>query len=83
MGWEAGGRFKREGRYVHLGLIHVAVWQKPTRYCKAIILQLKTDFKSGCNATYFIGKCNPTNIESKVPERTRGVVVQTPSVMRA
>ena len=83
MGWEAGGRFKREGIYVHLGLIHVAVWQKPTQYCKAIILQLKIDFKSGCNTTYFIGKCNPTNIESQVPERTRGVVVQTPRVMRA
>ena len=23
------------------GLIHVDVWQKPTQYCKAIILQLK------------------------------------------
>ena len=36
-----GGRFKREGMYVYLWLIHVDVWQKPTQYCKAIILQLK------------------------------------------
>jgi len=36
-----GGRFKREGTYVHLGLIHIVVWQKPIQYCKAIILQLK------------------------------------------
>ena len=36
-----GGRFKREGTYVYLWLIHVDVWQNPTQYCKAIILQLK------------------------------------------
>ena len=41
MGWEVGGRLKREGTYVYLSLIHDAVWQKPTQYCKAIILQLK------------------------------------------
>ena len=27
-GWEVGGRFKREGTYVHRWLIHVDVWQK-------------------------------------------------------
>ena len=31
----------REGTYVYLWLIHVDVWQKPIKYCKAIILQLK------------------------------------------
>ena len=36
-----GGRFKREGTYVYLWLIHVDVWQNPTQSCKAIILQLK------------------------------------------
>ena len=41
MRWEMGGRCKREGTYVYLWLIHVDVWQKPTQYCKAIILQLK------------------------------------------
>ena len=41
MGREVGGRFKREGTYTHLLLIHVDVWEKPTQYCKAIILQLK------------------------------------------
>ena len=30
-----------EGIYLYLWLIHVDVWQKPTQYCKAIILQLK------------------------------------------
>ena len=39
MGWRA----QREGTHVHLGLIHV--WQKPTRHCKAIILQLKVNLK--------------------------------------
>ena len=38
-------RFKKEGTYVYLWLIHVDVWQKPTQYCKAIILQLKIIFK--------------------------------------
>ena len=30
-----------EGAHVYLCLIHAGVWQKPTQYCKAIILQLK------------------------------------------
>ena len=34
-------RFKREETYIYLQLIHVDVWQKPTQYCEAIILQLK------------------------------------------
>ena len=41
MGRKVARRFKREGTYVYLWLIHVDVWQKPTQYCKAIILQLK------------------------------------------
>ena len=36
-----GGRFKREGTYAYLWLIHVDVWQKPTQHCNAIILQIK------------------------------------------
>ena len=43
MGREVGRRFKREGTYVYLWLIHVDVWQKPTPYCKAIILHLKKE----------------------------------------
>ena len=46
MGWEVEGRFKREGTYVYLWLIYVNVWQKPTQYCKAIILQLKINLKN-------------------------------------
>ena len=35
------GHFKEspEGTYVYLWLIHADVWQKPTQYFKAIILQ--------------------------------------------
>ena len=44
-GWDgvggSRGRFKRKGTSVYLWLIHADVWQKPTQYCKAIILQLK------------------------------------------
>ena len=35
------GRFGREGTRVYLWLILVDVWQKTTKFCKAIILQLK------------------------------------------
>ena len=41
MGREVEGRFKKKGTYVYLLPILVDVWQKPTQYCKAIILQLK------------------------------------------
>ena len=33
MGREMGGRFKREGTYLHLWLIHVDAWQKTTKFC--------------------------------------------------
>ena len=41
MGREMGGRFKKKGTSVYLWLIHADVWQKPTKFCKATILQLK------------------------------------------
>ena len=47
-GWDGvgvGERFKKERMYVQLWLIHIAVWQKPTQHCKAIILQLKINLK--------------------------------------
>ena len=44
MGRAVGGRFKREGTYVYLWLIHVDVWRKPTQHCKASVLQLKKNF---------------------------------------
>ena len=40
-GFEVGGRLKKKGAHVYLWLIHVEIWQKPTQYFKAIILQLK------------------------------------------
>ena len=38
-----GGRrdIQKVGDILYLWLIHVDIWQKPTHYCKAIILQLK------------------------------------------
>ena len=41
MGRELGRKLKREGTHVYLWLIHVGIWQKQTRFCKAIILQFK------------------------------------------
>ena len=43
-GWDAEGsgrEVQRKGTYVYPWLIHVDVWQKPTKFCKAIILQFK------------------------------------------
>ena len=41
MGREMEGRSGSEGTWVYLWLILVGVWQKTTKFCKAIILQLK------------------------------------------
>ena len=46
MGREMGQRFKREATYAYLCLIHADVWQKPTKFCKAIILRLKNKLKN-------------------------------------
>ena len=45
MGREIGGRFKREGIYVYIWLIHVEVWQKTVKFWRAIILWLKSKKK--------------------------------------
>ena len=36
---------REKGIYVYLWLIHVEVGQKTTKFCKAIILQLKNKIK--------------------------------------
>ena len=36
-----GERFKREGIYVYLWLIHIEIFQKKANFCKAVILQSK------------------------------------------
>ena len=33
MGWEVGGKLKREGTYIDLWSMHVDIGQKPTQYC--------------------------------------------------
>ena len=44
MAGEMGGKFKREGTHAYLWLIHAEVQHKATKFCKAIILQLKNKF---------------------------------------
>ena len=53
-GWDGwlDGRFKQEGIYVNLWLIHVCVQQKPTQCCKEIILQLKISLKKGIPSSF-------------------------------
>ena len=41
VGREAGGEFMIGGTHVYLWLIHIDVWQKPSKQCKVIIIQLK------------------------------------------
>ena len=43
MTWEVEGGFRMDRTWIYLWLIHVDVWQKPTQYPKAIILQLKVN----------------------------------------
>ena len=43
-GKEMGGSFKTEVTYVYQWLIHVDILQKTTKFCKAIILQLKNKY---------------------------------------
>ena len=45
-GWDGEGdgrEAQKEGIYVYLWLIHVEVWQKTTKFCKAVILPLKNN----------------------------------------
>ena len=46
--WEGGSRGR--GYMVYLWLIHVEVWQKTTKFCKAIILQLINNFLKNCSS---------------------------------
>ena len=41
VGLEMGAAVRMEGTPVYLWPTHVDVWQKPSQYCKVIILQLK------------------------------------------
>ena len=45
-GWDGEGGGWEITTYVYLWLIHVDVWQKPTQFCKAIILQWKNKIKN-------------------------------------
>lgn len=62
MDWEVGWRFKRKWTYLYLWLLHTVIWQKPTHYCRAIILQLKVDKlkkksvsgQPGCGETWLV-----------------------------
>ena len=59
VGWgEVEWECKREGTYVYLRLIHVAVWQKLSQYCKVIILQLKLKYKLKRKSALVRGRYN-------------------------
>ena len=48
-GWHGvGGKFKREGTLVHLWLIHVVVWLKPTQYCNYPSIKNKFKKRNSC-----------------------------------
>ena len=64
MGWEE----VHEGGDIWIPMaIHVDVWQKPTQYCKVIILQLKINF----NGQRSMAGYSPwDHKELDMPERT-------------
>ena len=72
MGWKVGGRFKREWTYVYLWLIQDDIWQKPTQYCKPIILQLKQkkDASRNTQNNYFLFFHFLNNRENLLPKDT-------------
>ena len=65
--WEVGGRFKRERTSVYLWLIHVDIWQKPTQYYEASILQLKLNKLKKIISRFFLP------VFSQWPEMTAAV----------
>ena len=52
---------------LYLWLTHVAIWQKPTQHCKAIILQLKIRENSKNNCVCFL-KLSELDRGSGTPE---------------
>ena len=54
MGREVGGRVKREGTHVYLWPIHVDVWQRPTQFFKAIMLQLKSKLEKDALSMFYL-----------------------------
>ena len=65
VGRQMGRRFKREGIYVYLWLIHVEVWQKTTKFCKAIILQLKKKDKMAKRVNFML-LCYPVRHDGHI-----------------
>ena len=65
-GW--GGREDQKGGdIVYLTLLHIVVRQKPTQHCKAIILQLKINFKKVRKLSYAIRKLIKSSEASLLP----------------
>ena len=65
MGREMGGRFKREGIYVYLWLIHVEVWQKTTNSVKQSSFNKKKKIEKKLQKTcFFMGKRAYTRLSS-------------------
>ena len=63
MGREVGGGF-RKGPHVHLGLIHVNVWQKLPQYCKVISLQINWFFLKKSRKNFLVLKSMETYCEN-------------------
>ena len=80
-----GGRWEvEEGGdiCIYLWLIHVDVWQKPTQYCKAIILQLKIKKKELSTSEYLLeenkGYCKTARTAA---DAVKGVRIWSPPII--
>ena len=49
----AGGRFKREGTYVYLCLMHVDVWQEPEMLWASLVAQAEKNLPAMWKLLFF------------------------------
>ena len=49
----AGGRFKREGTYAYLWLMHVDVWQKPETLWASLVAQAEKNLPAMWELLFF------------------------------
>ena len=74
-GWggEGGGKWAQNGGHMHLCLIHINVWLKPSQYCKVIILQFKLliNFKKDSDKTQVLHAINKIGCRGYIKKKKK------------
>ena len=71
------GRFPREGTNAYVRLIHLAVWQKPTQHCKAIILQLKINKSRLVEGIFVYIQLIHFAVQQKLTQHRKATILQS------